>query len=517
MSNPSSSTSTTYAVVSGTLVLTFFAYMWHKQRLRPSKVPLPPSLPSEWLIGHLRSLPPGSDHTYFAKLGKDLHSDVISFTIMGQTTVVLNSATAANDLLEKRSSIYSDRPNIMFITDEWLVDWRNAVSMCPYGPRHRNYRKMMNKFVSKSAAAVYHPYQEAEVHAFLKRLVASTDNLEDDFRQVAGAIIMRATYGYRVQRADDPFVILAATTNANLMRAGLQSSSLVNVIPALKYTPPWFPGAQWKRNALEWRDQKDIMVNETFNWTKKQIREGRAETSIVQTLLEGIPESGMSVEDAEDHIKHIAGTMFPAGSETTVASFMIFVLAMTLYPEVQRKGQEEIDRVIGPDRLPAMSDQDSLPYVNAIIQEIIRWQPVTPLGMPHRTTQDDIYKGYLIPKGATVLGNVWAITRDPDVYPDPETFNPDRFYQESTPIAPGFGWGRRICPGQYIAEASMFIAVASMLAAFNIKKALDENGNEITPTTKAKESSLVYHPAPFKCDIKPRSAHCSSLISALPV
>ncbi|QRW22858.1 cytochrome P450 family protein [Rhizoctonia solani] len=491
--------------------------LWIGQRPKPSKVPLPPSLPSEWLIGHLRSMPPGSDHTYFAKLGKDLGSDIISFTIMGQTTVVLNSAAAANDLLEKRSLIYSDRPSIMFITDEWLVDWRHAVSMCPYGPRHRTYRKMMNKFISKSAATAYHLYQEAEMRAFLKRLLVSTERLEDDFRQVSGAIIMRATYGYRVRSADNHFVTLAATTNANLMRAGLQSNSIVNVIPILKYLPPWFPGAQWKRDALEWRGQKDIMINETFNWTKRQVREGRADSSIVQTLLEDIPESGMSVEDAEDHIKHIAGTMFPAGSETTVASFMIFILAMTLYPEVQQKGQEEIDRVIGTDRLPTMKDQDSLPYVNAIIEEIIRWQPVTPLGMPHRTVQDDIYKGYLIPKGATVLGNVWAITRDPEVYPDPESFNPDRFYQKATSPAPGFGWGRRICPGQYIAEASLFIAVASMLAAFTIKKARDENGREITPTTKAKESSLVYHPAPFKCDIQPRSAHYSALVSALPV
>ncbi|ELU39069.1 cytochrome P450 [Rhizoctonia solani AG-1 IA] len=419
------------------------------RRPKPSKVPLPPSLPSQWLIGHLRSMPPGSDHTYFAKLGKDLGSDIISFTIMGQTTVVLNSAAAANDLLEKRSSIYSDRPSIMFITDEWLVDWRHAVSMCPYGPRHRTYRKMMNKFISKSAATAYHLYQEAEVRAFLKRLLVSTERLEDDFRQVSGAIIMRATYGYRVRSADDHFVTLAATTNANLMRAGLQSNSIVNVIPMLKYLPPWFPGAQWKHDALEWRGQKDIMINETFNWTKRQVREGRADSSIVQTLLEDIPESGMSVGDAEDHIKHIAGTMFP----------------------------EEIDRVIGTDRLPTMKDQDSLPYVNAIIQEIIRWQPVTPL--------------------------------DPDVYPNPESFNPDRFYQKATSPAPGFGWGRRICPGQYIAEASLFIAVASMLAAFTIKKARDENGREITPTTKAKESSL--------CDIQPRSAHYSTLVSALPV
>ncbi|KAF8600017.1 cytochrome P450 [Ceratobasidium sp. AG-I] len=507
----------TYAITSSLAVASFFLYMWQKQRLRDSKVPLPPSLKAEWLIGHLRSMPPGSDHTYFVKLGQDLNSDIISFTIMGQTTVVLNSAAAANDLLEKRSSVFSDRPEMMFITDEWLVDWRKAVSMCPSGPRHRTYRKMMHKFVSKTAATAYHSYQEAEIRGFLKRILKSTERIEDEFRQASAGIIMRVTYGYQVQSADDKFVTLVATTNANLMRAVMASTYLVNAIPALKYVPPWFPGADWKRNALEWRDQKDIMVDETFNWTKRAMQQGTAETSIVQTLLSDIPESGMDVEDAEDHIKHIAGTMFPAGSETTVASFMIFVLAITLNPEVQRKAQAEIDSVIGSDRLPNMSDQDSLPYVNAIIQEVVRWQPVTPLGIPHRSTQDDIYRGYLIPKGSTIIGNIWAITRDPSVYPDPESFNPDRFFNQPTPTppAPGFGWGRRICPGQYIAEGSLFIAIASVLAAFHISKAKDENGEDIVPSTKARENSLVYHPAPFKCNIQPRSEHHKSLVSAL--
>ncbi|KAG8765353.1 hypothetical protein FRC12_007526 [Ceratobasidium sp. 428] len=135
------------------------------------------------------------------------------------------------------------------------------------------------------------------------------------------------------------------------------------------------------------------------------------------------------------------------------------------------------------------------------------------MGMPHRTTQDDIYRGYLIPKGTTVLGNVWAVTRDPDVYPDPETFNPDRYYNQPAPPAPGFGWGRRICPGQHIVEGTLFVAIASLLAAFTISKARDENGEEIVPTASAKENSMVYHPAPFKCDIKPRSDHHRTLVS----
>ncbi|KAG8688870.1 hypothetical protein FRC08_011226 [Ceratobasidium sp. 394] len=392
---------------------------------------------------------------------------------------------------------------------------------------------MMHKFLSKNAATVYHPYQETEIRGFMKRLLVSTERIEDDFRQAAGAIIMRITYGYRVKTADDRFVVLTATANANLMRAGLTSNYLVNTIPALKYVPPWMPGAEWKRDVVEWKEQKEVMVDETFNWTKRNVKRVQPshqsfkpcwptfrrvvwrwrKRKIISNILRG-PCFQLALKRSVEYLPGIEKSNSP-DLQQTVASFMIFVLAMTLFPEVQLKAQAEIDQVIGSDRLPNMQDQESLPYINAIVQEIVRWQPVTPLGMPHRSIQDDVYRGYLIPKGSTILGNVWAITRDPDVYPDPETFNPDRFYNQPTPPAPGFGWGRRICPGQYIAEGSLFIAVASVLAAFTISKARDENGEEIVPSTMAKENSLVYHPASFRCNIKPRSEHHRSLIASV--
>ncbi len=84
-----------------------------------------------------------------------------------------------------------------------------------------------------------------------------------------------------------------------------------------------------------------------------------------------------------------------------------FFLAMALYPEAQRKAQAELDAIIGPDRLPEFADQDSLPYIHAIVKECLRWQNVFTLGLPHRLMEDDEYKGYYIPKGSIVLGNVW--------------------------------------------------------------------------------------------------------------
>lgn len=85
------------------------------------------------------------------------------------------------------------------------------------------------------------------------------------------------------------------------------------------------------------------------------------------------------------------------------------ILAMVIHPEVQKKAQEELDRVVGK-RLPEFSDKESLPYISCIAWECLRWNPVTPFGLAHSVTEDDEYNGYRIPKGTTVLPNVWYAT-----------------------------------------------------------------------------------------------------------
>ena len=90
-----------------------------------------------------------------------------------------------------------------------------------------------------------------------------------------------------------------------------------------------------------------------------------------------------------------------------VASFQTFLLAMAMYPSVQRKAQVELDAVVGQDRLPRLSDREKLPYVNALMDEVLRWKVVGQLAFPHQSLEDDEYNGYLIPKGTVILANVW--------------------------------------------------------------------------------------------------------------
>ncbi|OAX31517.1 cytochrome P450 [Rhizopogon vinicolor AM-OR11-026] len=189
---------------------------------------------------------------------------------------------------------------------------------------------------------------------------------------------------------------------------------------------------------------------------------------------------------------------------------------MVLYPDVQRRAQAEIDLVIGRDQLPAFEDRASLPYIDAVLRETLRWEPVVPLGIPHATTSDDIYDGYFIPKGLLCL----AISRDEKKYHDACRFTPERFIDDNgqltddNPAHYAFGMGPRICPGRYAADASLWAAIATMLATLNISLAKDDDGNAINFTPEFR-TGVTRHPVTFPCSISARSEIHSELVDTL--
>jgi len=190
---------------------------------------------------------------------------------------------------------------------------------------------------------------------------------------------------------------------------------------------------------------------------------------------------------------------------------------MALHPDIQKRAQNEIDSIVGTQRLPESGDRPSLPFVEAVYREVKRWRPVLPLGVAHATSEDDIYEGYFIPKGTTVFSNIWAMTRDESVYTDPERFNPDRFFTEgklnNDDIGVIFGFGRRICPGRHSTDWTVWGAIVSVLWAFNIAKAKDETGKEIELDV-AYSDGFISHPLDFACSITPRSETAKNLVHA---
>ena len=181
----------------------------------------------------------------------------------------------------------------------------------------------------------------------------------------------------------------------------------------------------------------------------------------------------------------------------------------------------------GAGRLPGFQDRRNLPYTDAVVKELLWWHPVTPMGLPHTTTKDDICDGYLIPKGALLLPNIWCVAlsyfpryfymltvgaqryfaHDPEVYHEPMVFKPERFLSENGNIPEPdphklvFGFGRRICPGRLLADSTLYLVIAQTLAVFNVDKFV-ENGHELEPAVSFL-SGVISHPVPFKTSIRP--------------
>ncbi|KAJ5987004.1 hypothetical protein N7451_011369 [Penicillium sp. IBT 35674x] len=478
--------------------------------------PLPPGPKGKPVIGNISDLPaPGTaDWVHWLK-HKDLYGPISSVTVMGQTIVILNDSRSAADLLGKRSAIHSSRPNLVFASE--MVGWEHIMAMQTYSDRFRAYRKAMQPYLGHEAAvAQYNSLQEIECHRFLLRVLKTPSQLSQHISTEAGAIILKIAYGYTTDPHKlDPLVHMAGLALEHFAIAGTPGAWLVDMIPALKYVPSWFPGAGFKRKAQAWKKNLENTADIPYDFVKRQMESEKSKPSYLTNLFkaEGYPAAG---SEEEIVAKWTAASLYTGGADTTVCSVKTFFLAMTLYPEVQRKAQEEIDRVLGAGRLPKMTDRASLPYVEAVVKETLRWHPVAPMGIPHMSVEDDMYEGYHIPKGSLILPNIWALTHDPEVYHDPMTFKPERFLgvdgrePEMDPRGVVFGFGRRACPGRLLAENTVYLSVSRSLAVFNISKAV-ENGKEVEVKAEF-QPGVISHPVAWKCDMKPRSSAHEALI-----
>jgi len=442
------------------------------------------------------------------------YGDLVYVENVGIPALFIDSYDAASELLDKRSAIYSSRPFILMVCG--MQEWGWATSLVPYGDTLRKQRTYLHRFFQSSAVLNYLELQQRETYVMLNGILSSPDNYEKHVRRLPGAVILANVYGYEVQNEDDDRIRLGE----DVLRRGGDATQYIflDFLPWLRYLPEWTPWITFPKVAREGRALSASFRSMPHNVAKKQFLEGTGKENMTSLLLaENMLEDG-SFHD-EQNISDAASMAFLGGTDTSVTAIMTFVLAILKNPNVQRRAQEEIDKVIGFDRLPSPSDMDSLPYVRGICTEVLRWEVILPSALPHCTTSDDEYKGYHIPAGTMVVPNVWAMSRDPNIYPDPLSFKPERWIPGGTsegvpslrPQEYAFGFGRRLCPGQNWAEHIIFIAVSSILATFNIEKAIGPDGTPIPPNDDFFPSGVRSLGA-SKCKITPRSEKSASLI-----
>ncbi|KAL3293198.1 cytochrome p450 [Colletotrichum asianum] len=467
---------------------------------------LPPGPPGEPILGHLRVIPTDNPEYAYAAWSKEYNSDVLYFNVLGQDVVVLNSVKAAVDLLDKRGANYCDRPRFVLFEE---MGWKKTLTFLRWGPEFRMHRKILQKSFQKSNIQVYQDLQEREAKTLIEGILKQPEAWETALRRFATAIVMNIGFGVEVKSDNDPYIQMAIDASYALGHGGAPAGTLVDFFPFIKHLPDWLIRDRSLKFARDWR------------WAIRRIHDApyaavtaqkSPEHSLIKILLDQRQtqlKSGFS-DLSEDDIKGAAGAVYAAGQDTTWSTLVVFVLNMVLHPEIQEKAQRMIDEVVGDKRLPTFEDRPKLPYIDCIVQETLRWCPVSPIGVPHRSLQDDVYEGMFIPKGSLVYANARAMTHDEHTYSDPESFNPNRYipveqggFGEPFPTGQ-FGFGRRICVGKHLAEASVWIVVASMLATVSIEKATGPGGGKIVPRVEL-TNGLTSHPKQFECQIVPRN------------
>ncbi|KAJ7116496.1 cytochrome P450 [Mycena epipterygia] len=492
------------------LVFIAISIIYFKRR---STLPLPPGPKKLPLVGNLFSMPSSSEWETYWKWSQEYGSDIIHVNAAGTSIIILSSFEAAEDLLEKRSVIYSDRPRLTMLNE--LVGGDFMFAFAKYGDTWRTHRRLFHHEFQPTAVKRFHQQELQEAHNLIRRMLETPDDFAQHFQHVISATVISIAYGLDVQPSNDPYVNAARAALRAMSLAAVPGKFLVDIIPPLKFVPSWFPGGGFRRKAAEWNQLVKNMVDLPFMDAKRTVKEGVARASFITERLRALDEN--EADAAKEHdIKQVAGTIYATGTDTLMATLLMFLRAMLESPEAQKKAQKEIDSVVRPGHLPDFADQNSTPYVTAVIKETMRWWTVAPIGVPHFLAVEDIYRGYRIPRGSVVIANAWAMLHDESVYPDPHSFKPERFLKDGQ-LNPAvrdpdvFGFGRRACPGRHMASDTLWIMVASMLSVFDITKAVDKDGSPIDPPP-GHVSELVVTPSKFKCAIRPRSREAVELI-----
>ncbi|KAG6828377.1 hypothetical protein H0H92_008173 [Tricholoma furcatifolium] len=480
------------AIAGVVLAATLVGALHRKLTYRPPT--LPPSPPEDsWIFGH--KIPSAFAYRKFEEWTKQ-YGPIYSLRQGTTTIIVIGRYDAAVDIMEREGAHLVDRP-LSIAAGETLSGGMRVV-LTPAGERFKKMRKALHAYLAPKVVQTYGPVLMSNARTHILDIVENPDIHQEHAKRYSASVVMALAYNRPAGKHDDPevqAVIRCLVRLGENVRPGLWA---VDNYPILRYVPGYL-------DELKAGHKEELgLFKKHLAGVKAQMDAGEA---IGESFAKYLLERQETLQLSDDETAYLAGALFGAGSDTTASAISVAVLAAACYPEAAKKVQEEIDAVVGRGRPPCPSDYENnqMPQLHAFVLESFRWRPVTAGGFAHKATKDIIYKNYVIPAGASVIGNVWAVGRDPQYFPDPEAFNPQRWIREDGTLREElksypFGFGRRVCPGQYIATASVLLNTALIQWAFTVHKDPKHPIDEYAFTESANA-----HPERFWVRFEPRT------------
>ncbi|KAI1426170.1 cytochrome P450 [Xylaria sp. FL1777] len=491
--------------------------LWVLSRLGRRPTNYPPGPPTVPLLGNLHLIPSEGRHLQFERWARK-YGPIYSLMLGTKVMVVLNSDEAIKELIDRRGATYASRPEAYIAQD--VLSGGLRVLFMPNNSVWKRVRKFVHMMIGVVASETYIPYQDLENKAMLLDFLQTPNDFIDHLRRYTASITTQMTFGYRILNIlDANFREAFDIFDRSSELIGSRTAALLDLVPALRHLPDWLLPIKAECRIVHKREKALFLRN--YDKIKQDVLSGSAKPCISKDLVLMQEKAGFSDESAA----YISGSILQAGSETTASILVGFVQAMVIWPQVARRAQDELDRVCG-DRLPELHDEVNLPYIRACMKESLRWMPGFMLGIPHAVTQDDEYLGYHIPKGATVIMNVWAVHNDPNRHISPREFDPLRYIDDrQTSIEAAnnpdvkqrdhfvFGAGRRRCQGMHIADRSMFLAISRLLWAFDFQRVVDDKtGEELVPDMSDLVDGMMMFPKLFPAKIVSRSAFRAQVV-----
>ncbi|KAK2609856.1 hypothetical protein N8I77_003333 [Diaporthe amygdali] len=508
------------------LLIAVLAMFCRALQLRLTRLPLPPGPPALPILGNLLSMPKTHSFRQF-HAWRQQYGPIFRLIAGKDTIIVLGDHATAHELLNKRSANYSHRPRMPMASE--LLYKGDHMLIRPYDEKYRAHRRNLGQLFTRNASRTVTPLVYMESLASLRQLLSFVEGSQDARRAARAyvrhvhdkrpifdgycAIVMALhrftasmsymlTYGFRIETGEEPILKNGHIIEDRFVRAMKPGVWPCDIFPALNYLPSWL--APWKRTAEEWYQFERAHHLESnlrgrnsrvWNWTK---------------ALTGSKE-GQKLNP--ESLAYDSAILNLAALDTTTQTLEMIVMAALANPEKIRIAQEELDRVVGRARLPSSEDEGDLPYVCAVIQEVMRWRPIIIAGVPHANLREDVYEGYRIPKESIIIPCNWSIHMDETVYKDPQIFRPERWLEDpSLPEPVGFGYGRRVCLGEQIARGALFCMVSRLLWAFDFRRHLDEAGGEIAVDTMDISDYFIVRPNPFPVSITCRHESVRKLV-----
>ncbi|KIK57259.1 hypothetical protein GYMLUDRAFT_173296 [Collybiopsis luxurians FD-317 M1] len=474
--------------------------------------PLPPG-PNRRFFS-LRQYPERTVFAWAAKYGR-----LFSVWMGSQLFVVISDPRVARDLLVTNGAIFSSRRQY-FLKNKIILKGR-AITASEYGDTWRQHRKIAMQVLTAKAIEGFGQSLSYEARMLIHTLIDESQSGKvalNPYHYTARYALnnmLFISFGMRTNHKEDPLIERAVELALEFNKLTGPWSNPVDFFKPLE----WLPTSKRTRAYKLHQNLIDVYGSMILRVKAKLDADQYVPDCLVKTIIQDQEREKLDWQDMVMlSAVFMLGGFFsasltsPHSTASTAGLIQWFLALIPSHPEVALRAQEELDRVVGRDRLPTMEDEKHLHYIRAIIKEVQRVHSPFWMGTPHCTTEDFTYDGQFIPKGTAVILNCYSIHHNSDRYEDPWLFKPERYLGDDMTCAESaqqpnpldrdhwtFGAGRRICPGIHAAERQLFLAISHLLWSFNFHSLPDE-----PISLEEYDGSSGRTPRPFKLKLSAR-------------